>query len=219
MAELLTKNNSYKVKTEIKERAIAFAAICQAAALCKQLAWTGVANESNFKATISSLFTINSNSIKDIYPDNIGLKTGIDTAINMLSKNIEKDKEIMRYTFSLVHVERKLMKNTDMQNIIKKGISSCQRQMQYFNDLLHPNVIANLAGIYSDTVSNFKFRIQVLGKTEHLQQKFVLNKVRAILLAGIRAAILWHQLGGRRWQILFTKSYYLDALQEIKTSL
>jgi len=30
----------------------------------------------------------------------------------------------------------------------------------------------------------------------------VANRIRALLLAGIRSAVLWYQLGGRRWRLV-----------------
>jgi len=31
------------------------------------------------------------------------------------------------------------------------------------------------------------------------------DKVRAALLASVRSAVLWHQLGGRQWQLLISR--------------
>jgi len=31
----------------------------------------------------------------------------------------------------------------------------------------------------------------------------VINKIRALLLAGIRSAMLWRQCGGSRWRFIF----------------
>lgn len=46
----------------------------------------------------------------------------------------------------------------------------------------------------------------------HLQDSRNADKVRALLLAGIRSAMLWRQLGGRRWQLLFSRRKLLDQL-------
>lgn len=47
-------------------------------------------------------------------------------------------------------------------------------------------------------------RIQVTGSPAVLQSPQVQAKVRATLLAGIRAAVLWHQVGGGRLQLMFS---------------
>jgi high frequency lysogenization protein len=41
------------------------------------------------------------------------------------------------------------------------------------------------------------------------------ERIRAILLAGARAAWLWRRLGGRRWHLIFTRSQILTEIREI----
>ena len=44
------------------------------------------------------------------------------------------------------------------------------------------------------------------------QQSDNAAKIRALLLSGIRSARLWRQLGGHRWQLIFSRRKLLDAL-------
>jgi high frequency lysogenization protein len=80
----------------------------------------------------------------------------------------------------------------------------------------HANVTASLAEIYTSNLSQYRFRIQVTGNPIYLQQAANANRVRSLLLAGIRSAILWRQVGGRRWQFLFGKQ---KLEQQLKTLL
>jgi len=45
--------------------------------------------------------------------------------------------------------------------------------------------------------------VMVTGTPAHLQQKANVDRVRSALLAAARSAVLWHQLGGRQWHLLF----------------
>ena len=72
-----------------------------------------------------------------------------------------------------------------------------------------------LATLYQDTISRLAHRIQVEGQMDYLQNEYVANRVRSLLLAGIRSAVLWHQLGGRRWRLIF----YRKRVQETAGSL
>jgi high frequency lysogenization protein len=74
-------------------------------------------------------------------------------------------------------------------------------------------VIGNLADTYKQTLSTLSFRIKVAGNPQILQNSHNANKVRALLLAGIRAAILWRQVGGRRWHLLFNRKRYIKDAQ------
>jgi high frequency lysogenization protein len=40
------------------------------------------------------------------------------------------------------------------------------------------------------------------------------HRIRALLLAGIRAAWLWRQVGGSRWRVLFGRTALLEAARE-----
>jgi len=77
------------------------------------------------------------------------------------------------------------------------------------------SVVANLAGLYQETLSTFKFRIQVGGDPRLLQNTENAAKIRALLLAGIRAAMLWRQVGGRRWHLLFFRSRLRPSLKKL----
>ena len=45
------------------------------------------------------------------------------------------------------------------------------------------------------------------------------NKIRALLLAAIRSAVLWRQCGGTRWQMLFQRKAILAETQKIVDEL
>ena len=89
--------------------------------------------------------------------------------------------------------------------------------MQHFG-LVHDNVIAACGGLYQDTLSTFSQRIQVQGDMRHLQQPSNAAKIRALLLTGIRAARLWRQLGGHRWQLVFSRGKLLNELRPLLRS-
>lgn len=198
-----------------KNRALALAGVFQAAYMVKQLAWRGAVNQADLETSIYSLFQINANSVPEVYNGDQNVKTGLQTLINILqdTKN-NKDPEIARYTISLLHLERLLIKRPKMLETIQRGIERAQRQAEHFS-LTHDNVLANIASIYTDTVSTFSFRIHISGETSCLSNTNTVNKIRSILLAGIRSAVLWRQLGGSRWQLVLGKRTLLSDAREL----
>jgi high frequency lysogenization protein len=54
-------------------------------------------------------------------------------------------------------------------------------------------------------------KIQVAGNPEHLNVEANQKRIRALLLAGVRAAVLWRQLGGKRRQILFNRKALIQS--------
>jgi high frequency lysogenization protein len=59
----------------------------------------------------------------------------------------------------------------------------------------------------------------VKGMPAYLQDEATADRIRALLLAGIRAAILWYQTGGNRWQLIWKRRSYLKTAQQLLNQL
>jgi high frequency lysogenization protein len=57
--------------------------------------------------------------------------------------------------------------------------------------------------LYTDTISTLSPRIVVNGKPQYLKTERTVDWVRTLLLAGLRSAVLWRQLGGGRFDLMF----------------
>ena len=115
----------------------------------------------------------------------------------------------MRYVFSLLYLERKFAADPDMMSVVRSRLEHTSFRAEHFasnvNELCH-----SVSGIYQDTLSKQRFRIKVTGSAQHLQDTNNADIIRALLLAGIRAAFLWRQLGGRRWTLLLQRKKLLQ---------
>ena len=198
------------------EQAIALAAVFQAATLVEQLARTGDISSDASDPLIKSLFEQSPDHFNDIYGDP---KANLGIGLRQLQVICKRDPrglnpDVTRYALSLLHLERKLFKSKSMLAELGQGIDSASRQAQHFSPT-HENTIAALADLYKQTLSNLSFRIRVTGNPTYLQTNYTANRVRALLLAGIRGAILWRQVGGKRWQLLINRKRYLKACEEL----
>lgn len=203
-----------KSDSTFKSRVLALAGVFQAAALVKQLARTGRADEQFLIANIESIFKVDAANVQEIYGSINHLALGLNELIRLFSDNKQpKDSEIARYVFSLLHLERKLNHNPKMLESIRVGVERGANQAMHFSST-HENVMANLASLYTDTISTFSFRIQVAGEPIYLNQTHTLNKVRALLLSGIRSAVLWRQLDGKRWQLMLYRSLIIETAKQ-----
>ncbi|EXJ44248.1 hypothetical protein D047_3329 [Vibrio parahaemolyticus VPTS-2010_2] len=120
--------------------------------------------------------------------------------------------EITRYIISLMALERKLTARTDAMSQLGDRIQMAKRQTEHF-ELLEDQMISNLASIYLDVVSPIGPRIQVTGTPSVLQQTANQHKVRALLLSGIRSAVLWRQVGGKRRHLIFGRKKMVEQAQ------
>lgn len=199
-----------------EQQAIALAAVFQVASLVEELARTGDMSMTNAEPLIRSLFVQNPDHFGDIYGDAPNtLKTGLQT-LNTASRRDPRgiNPDVTRYALSLLHLERKLSKAPGMLDSLGKGINQTSRQAEHFSTM-HENTLASLADLYKQTLSQLSFRIKVTGNPTYLQNNNTANKVRALLLAGIRAAILWRQVGGQRWQLLISRKRYARACDRL----
>jgi len=204
------------VSVQERDRTIALSALLQAVTLVQQIAETGKADQSEFETLLNSLVATDSATTEAVYGDLNKLQMGIKQLNNQLSKNKDnKDVQILRYVISLLHLERKLAKRPAMMDLISREIDQIPQQIEYFGNINSPQVIARFADIYHRTISELSPRIQVHGDPTFLQHADNVNRVRALLLAGIRAAILWHQKGGRRWQFVFQSNKILKTTSSL----
>ncbi|UZE97931.1 high frequency lysogenization protein HflD [Alkalimarinus alittae] len=199
----------------IDEQAIALAGVFQAAALVHQIAQTSRYDKPILEASINSLFVTNPETTESVYGGVEGIRLGLETLQQVLLKDPgQKNIEIIRYSLSLIHLESKLRKKPEMLNIISTRIHQASGQADHFS-LLHENVIHNLASLYMDTISTFNLRVQVTGKPEYLKISHNAALIRATLLTGIRAAILWRQTGGRRWNLLLKRKSIEASVKQL----
>lgn len=200
--------------SSISERTLALAGMFQAAKLVKELAVTGQLNDSDMEDSLETLFVTEPENTLTVYGRVENLYTGLQTLIQQLGGNTQRDMDIARYVISLLHLCNKLMKNETMMSRLAKGVEGARAQRAHF-PLMHENVIANLAGTYSETISHLKPKIMISGDSHYLSDTVNANKVRALLLAGMRSAVLWRQLKGSRWQILLQRKHFIQEAEYI----
>ncbi len=196
-----------------KNRTIALAAVFQASALVRKLAVEGSADEDDRRAIIASLFQDDVNSIDEVYGGLPKLRSGFTLLSGLLSNPSTSPEtvDITRYAIGLLHLEAQLRKQPAMGEKILKGIEDAERQRAYFDDVLHPSVIGKLADTYQDTISTLGPRIMVKGEQEHLGDPDTAANIRATLLGGIRAAVLWQQAGGSKFKLMLRRRKMVEA--------
>lgn len=199
-----------------QEQLIALGAVFEAAFLVDKIAKSGQVSEAPLGCMLGSLLVRDPKNTLDVYGgDDLNLRDGYRALVSALERDPSTlQRDSLRYALALLGLERKLAKRDDMLQIMGSRLDQIQQQVQHFG-LVHDNVIAACGGLYHDTLSTFSQRIQVQGDMRHLQQPSNAAKIRALLLTGIRAARLWRQLGGHRWQLVFSRGKLLNELRPL----
>ncbi|MDH5512745.1 MAG: high frequency lysogenization protein HflD [Gammaproteobacteria bacterium] len=199
------------MSTAYTDRTLALAGLFQAARLAQQLAREGRAETASFAASIQSLMLIDAPSTEAVYGESRGVALGLKLLQSKLTGHTDaRDVEIARYVIAMIHLEGQLRRHPEIQETIRHGIEAAREQMKFFessgnDETVHARLVEKLADLYAQTISTLTPRIMVNGEHGHLSNPLIAAKVRAVLFAGIRSAFLWRQLGGNRWQLLFSR--------------
>lgn len=189
-----------------QQQALALCGVFECCYLVDQIAREGQCDLAAQQAMLETLFVTNPQATEEIYAKPHLLKDGQKQLISAVNgENIQSSAQILRYALALMHLQQKLSKRNDMLSRLGQKIEKNQQQVSHFG-IDHENVIAGLANTYQETISTFNMRIQVGGHARFLQIEHNAARIRALLLAGIRSATLWRQLGGHRWHFLFSKT-------------
>lgn len=186
-----------------EERVLALAGLFQATSLAQQLANEGRCDESAMEASVVSVFRIDAPSVVGVYGSVSAVRLGLRTLITQLDEG-ERDMSVTRMAVTVMRLERSLARHRDVLEQLQQGILATKRQVDHFGQDSQ-QVASRLAGIYASTLSNLKPRVLVSGNPQLLQQPALVSRVRTSLLAAVRSAVLWRQVGGRQWQLILNR--------------
>jgi high frequency lysogenization protein len=166
----------------------------------------------SFNGIIHSLFVFDPDSPQDVYNGTHNLQTGLRVLRDVLSGHSRGEyQQSVRYALGILHLQKKLAANAQMQATIRSRLQHTEKKLEHFTQDIN-EISTSIAAIYQDTISHFNYRIQVTGSLQQLQNSANADRIRALLLAGIRSAVLWRQLGGRRWHLLIKRRRILQTV-------
>ena len=186
-------------------RAIGFAGTLQAVRLAAAVAREGDCDARAMHASLLSVLRLEADTPAQVYGGLSGLSLGLRTLRDVFEGRYHDD-PLTRMTVTLLHLERKLHRRPAMQRTIRETI---QQHAPALRDALEPQpLIALFAPLYSRTLSTLRPRVMVQGNGLYLSQPERVAQIRALLLAAIRAAVLWRQMGGGYLSLLLRRKGY-----------
>ena len=194
------------------DRAMALGGVFQACVLVRRIAESGQAAAAEQTACLETIFQDRVDTVMALYGSAQRFRLGLETlqALRQPATALTN-----RYVIGLLILERKLFKHPDKQHALRTGINTVAAQADYFNSRTHANVISALGQLYQDTISPLRPRILINGHALHLQNPANAAAIRALLLAGMRSAVLWRQTGGNRFKLLFGHNRLVNASRRL----
>jgi len=210
----------------IEDKVLALAGIFQSARLAQRLAYTNTVIELPFATSIYSILVTDADHAHDVFAMNSigdidGIKLGLEAVRDKLGGNTDRDDfEVARYVIGMIQLASVLNRDPDTLQRLGDGIDAIAVHYPPDREWLHgkeipDELIRRVAELYTQTISHLSPRIIINGEESVLKNEMAAAKIRAVLMAGIRAAHLWWQLGGRRWQVLFRRSLFSNTAAQL----
>ena len=199
----------------MKERIMALAGIFQATELVRQAAnhgtWSGYAADT----CLDSLLSIEADSVEDIFGSADRLRLGAETLVSVLQGD-RRYMESLGYAVSIMQLENNFRKKPQMQALIGTELLSIAdiddgAEIHEIKDLQAQKI----AALYTQTISTISPRIVINGRPQHLQIDRTVNWIRTLLFAGLRSAVLWRQMGGGRFSLMFGRKKMLEQVETL----
>lgn len=195
----------------IEDQTLALAGVVQACLLVRELAYQGQAPENAFQTSIASLFRMDAADVPSVYDGALRLGDGLRHLRQQLAGQAgAQDAEIMRHSLTLLHLAQQLMQDASMMQTIAVELQAIEARTAG-SDGQSRERVEQIASLYQKTISTLSPKIMVKGEPKQLNEPWVAQRIRSALLAGIRSAVLWHQCGGRKLNLLFRRKRFIDA--------
>jgi high frequency lysogenization protein len=202
------------MQKSLRNQAVAISGLMQCCRLVRELAREGRVEEEKFACALHPVFMLDAATVDEVYGAAECRRAALSTLRSQLGAGDgARDLEATRYAATLLHLERKLMRQSDLRDRLREGLEAACRQRDHFS-ATHDNVVARLADLYGETLSTLKPNVMVRGESRFLENPGTANRVRALLLAGVRSTVLWRQCGGTRLKLILGRSRLLQAANE-----
>ena len=196
----------------MRPRVLALAGMVQSLKLVRQIAETGHADTGSQRIMLDSVFRMDADSVDAVYGGSGQLRHGLLTMRDHLVDR-SGDELLPKLGMSILQIERRFVGDEGMTEQVIDGLrrldATAQRQGS-----IHPDVIGRLGQLYADTISHLRPKVIVQGNQHYLQQPEVVAEIRALLLAALRSAVLWRQVGGSYWDFVFRRRAMMQVVEE-----
>lgn len=199
-----------------RDRTIAFAGLLQVGELVRQIATSGQCSQRAAGVAIHSVFATDADSTELVFGGVSGVRLGLGVLTELFGAQASREAlPALNYALGLTKIAKRMLGDRERMAALARSIELSQATWTQAEDPLDASLIAQLADVYEQHISSLRFRLAVHGRPDYLKQEAKVSLIRALLLGGVRAAVLWRQLGGRPWQLVLQKRTMLNHAQAL----
>jgi high frequency lysogenization protein len=199
----------------MKNRTMALAGVFQATELVRQAASHGTWSGYAASASLRSLFALEAETAQEVYGGREHIRLGAETMLCVLQGEARYS-DSLRYTVGLLQLERKFQRSARLQERVGARLEEISRAGDALDLHEREDLQAHeISRLYTETISTLTPRIVVNGKPQYLKNERTVDWVRTLLLAGLRSAVLWRQLGGGRFELMFGRKKIIQEAESL----
>lgn len=187
----------------IEERVLALAGMLQALKQVRRIAESGQADATVLTTALDSVFRIEADRPEDVYGGVQAVAPGL-RLLHGYFRNEVDDQQLPRIALSVLQLERRFIRDAGVGEAVHEGILATAPEAARLGST-HPEVLGALGQLYAGTVSHLRPKVLVQGNPHYLGQVAIVAEIRAVLLAALRSAVLWRQLGGSYFDFLLQR--------------
>ena len=197
----------------MKDRVIALAGLMQALHQVQGMANNGHFETQPLSICMDSLFRFDAESPEQIFGSISNLKPGLQLFLKQVEGQT-RDGAMIKMAMSVLQLERQFNRNPEAMRAVQHQLKHLgpQREERGSTDA---DVLAKCGEIYANHISPLGPKVIVQGSPAYLSQPIVVGEIRASLLAAIRAAVLWRQMGGSYWDFFISRGKMTKAAKEL----
>lgn len=200
---------------QLENQTLALAGMFQAAILIDELAACGSCDGAAFDGSFDSLFTFDADSTEAVFGQVSCLYSGFGALNDYLGGETRtSSRNVAYYVLSMMKLATRILSDPALSEHLFDRLQDIERRSGEF-ELPRSSIIGKIDGLYQETISQLEPRILVRGEQNHLLNNDIAARIRTLLLAGIRSAVLWRQLGGSKWKLFLGRKRYVAAAREL----
>ena len=193
----------------IEERTIALAGLLQACGQVQTIARTGAADKAVEAACLKSIMVLDAMNTPAVYGGVQGVRTGLKMIADGVMSSPQGYKvEVLRYAMSLIQLQNQLYHNQSAFNEFGQAV-------ERLSAVSSAELTQACSDLYQKFISEMRPQIIVQGEQNFLQREDIPPKIRAMLLAGIRSAVLWQQKDGGKFKLIWQRTRMQNAARDL----
>ena len=207
-----------KELTSLQEQTLALAGLLQACRTVHEIAQLGMTSSDQLISAVNTIFITNPRDTLEVYGEVKNIYQGLDLLSELLVDWSAIPKSApARTAVTIIFLERKLQKSTKLLKELSEGIVSLAADRERLPLTAgSPETTQRLSLLYKKTISQISPKIIIKGQPKNLTIGVNTERIRSLLLAGVRSAVLWRQVGGVKLDLVLNRKKIIRCCEELK---